>query len=67
LTNKVNEVINEANSDDAIIQALKDYRDDLDAHEAKEECTLVHLWLNLSEDQYKIYRSYLTWQYAMMY
>lgn len=43
------------------------YVKDLEAHLENEEHTIVALWLQLTPTQYKKYRSYLSWKYAMMY
>ena len=36
-------------------------------HLEKEEQNLIHIWLNLSELEYKKYREYLSWKYAAVY
>ena len=36
-------------------------------HLEKEEQNIIHVWLNLNEEQYKKYREYLSWKYAAVY
>eukprot|EP01084_Bolivina_argentea_P030260 56098_1 len=46
---------------------IKEYETTLLAHLQKEEENLIHVWLNLDEEQYKKYREYLSWKYAAVY
>lgn len=47
--------------------AVSKYIEDLLKHLEFEERTLIHLWLNLSAEQYGTYRNYLSFQYSFMY
>lgn len=46
---------------------LESYRQELLDHLKLEEETIVCPWLQLTEEQYKTYRSYLSWKYCFMY
>jgi hypothetical protein len=46
---------------------LEAYAQDLMEHLKLEEETIVQPWLQLTDDQYKKYRSYLSWKYCIMY
>lgn len=46
---------------------LVSYIDGLVNHFASEERVIVHRWLNLSAEEYKRYRSHLSWKYSFMY
>ena len=48
-------------------QATKKYVREMREHLALEEDTILSWWLNLSQEQYAKYRSYLSWMYAFMY
>jgi len=71
ITKKINEFFqnNTNNIQDykPLIGLLKEYLNDLLEHLKLEEQCLVGIWLNLTPDLYKTYRSYLSWKYAPMY
>ena len=46
---------------------LAQYCNEMEAHMSLEERTITHIWLNLSAQQYKTYRTYLSWKYSVMY
>jgi hemerythrin-like domain-containing protein len=47
--------------------SIDKYAADLLQHLELEERSLVHLWLNLTPEQYSTYRSYLSWEFGVMY
>lgn len=51
----------------SLLELLKGYVEDLEKHLQLEEQTLVRPWLQLTAEQYKTYRSYLSWTYCFMY
>lgn len=55
------------NLKEQVERKMTDYVDDLKQHLDAEERAIVALWLQLTPAQYKKYRSYLSWKYAMMY
>eukprot|EP01083_Nonionella_stella_P063341 164597_1 len=46
---------------------MKEYQTHTLQHMQKEEQNIVHVWLNLNEEQYAQYRQYLSWKYAAVY
>ena len=50
-----------------VLEKISKYVEDLKAHLNLEEQTIVGPWLQLTDDQYKTYRSYLSWKYCFMY
>ena len=48
-------------------EKITSYVEDLKAHLDLEEKTIVGPWLQLTSEQYKTYRSYLSWTYCFMY
>jgi uncharacterized protein with NRDE domain len=55
-------------SDQGAVKTLLDaYRQELLDHLKLEEETLVASWLQLTDKQYKKYRTYLSWKYCFMY
>jgi len=51
----------------SVLDKISKYVEDLKAHLNLEEQTIVGPWLQLTDDQYKTYRSYLSWKYCFMY
>uniref|UniRef100_A0A6S8Y349 Hemerythrin-like domain-containing protein n=1 Tax=Ditylum brightwellii TaxID=49249 RepID=A0A6S8Y349_9STRA len=62
----LNEVISKDDTT-KILELMTKFTEDMDQHMRKEENAIVHHWLNLTEEQYKKYRTYLSWKYAAMY
>lgn len=54
-------------SAESVKTLLQGYVDDLHNHLEMEEQTLVGPWLQLTTEQYKKYRTYLSWTYCFMY
>ena len=52
---------------DEIVRSIDAYVEDMLAHMQLEEQTIVPIWMTLSKDQYALYRSYLSWKYALLY
>ena len=50
-----------------VLRKMKNYVKDLEEHLDMEEKTVVGPWLQLTAEQYKVYRSYLSWKYCFMY
>ena len=45
----------------------KEYEAKTLQHLEKEEQNIIHVWLNLNEEQYKTYRAGLSWKYSAVY
>lgn len=56
-----------ADGSEELLAAIQQYSEGMKLHMAEEERVLVKSWLSLSKEEYKKYRSYLSWKYAMMY
>ena len=52
---------------DKVKLQLQNYIQELNDHLQLEEQTVVGPWLQLSDEEYKKYRSYLSWKYCFMY
>ncbi|CAM9909389.1 unnamed protein product, partial [Discosporangium mesarthrocarpum] len=50
-----------------VILAIRAYRSSLEEHLEREERALVGPWLNLSQEQYKTFRGYLSPAFRMVY
>lgn len=67
-TNEVREALGKgADESQGLLAAIQQYSEGMKVHMANEEKVLVQRWLSLSKEEYKKYRSYLSWKYAMMY
>ena len=64
LTAKIMETTKE---DGTFESLLKEYETKTLQHLEFEEQNLIHVWLNLNEQEYKQYRDGLSWKYAAVY
>ena len=64
---KLTETLNKCKDLKEYQTLIKEYQTKTIEHLEMEEQIIVHIWLNLNDEQYKKYRDYLSWKWSAVY